>query len=338
MRLLPGCIVLGMSEFDYSIITCCHNSARRLRSYFSSVKRLEVEGISLEFIFVDNASTDTTGVDLKRHAQALQKPWRIIAEPVPGLMHARCAGISAARGKFVIFFDDDNEPAPDFLKQLSRLTHLYSDAVMFTGNSTLPSEYLVSPARQREFPMLVLRCVQGEFLFPLDTLFSPIFPWGAGMIARREAFAEACDAWKLSEHKILGRTGAKLSGGEDVWLAHFLTRSGGLVAFSDTLNIVHRIDRARLKVEYLTRLSFENGAEFFELLDAARQFKPELRGPAPTWGHSVRTFMIRVPCRCVAALFRPSVPSITGAAAALGHAYSIVYRQACGRDSLESVS
>lgn len=40
---------------------------------------------------------------------------RLIHEPRPGVAHARNAGVAAARGRFVLFIDDDERPGPGWL-------------------------------------------------------------------------------------------------------------------------------------------------------------------------------------------------------------------------------
>lgn len=320
-----------MSDIRFSIITCFFNSAHRLENYFAALRALDVAGRRVEFILVDNASRDATPAGLQAGLAGLGAPARILAESRPGLMYARCTGLAAARGEFVLFLDDDNEPAPDYLAELDRLIAAHPSAAMFTGNTVLPSGYPVDAGNTGALPLLVVRELPGEFAFILDTFHSPHFPWGAGLFARREALGQACRAWLAGgSQAITGRAGGKLSGGEDIWLAHFLTRHGERVVFSDRLRLVHRMDPERLRPTYLGRLAFENGVEHAQLVAAIRMLKPAL--PASRTGRNglAWAILVRLPWLALQCCRRRDTTSFTRVASALGHAYGLLFAIAGG--------
>ena len=99
-----------------------HRGWRELKDdYFAALRALDLAGYSVEYVFVDNASCDVTAARLPVEAARLISPSRVLSEATPGLMFARCTGVAAAGGEFVLFLDDDNEPEPDYLIQLDRL-------------------------------------------------------------------------------------------------------------------------------------------------------------------------------------------------------------------------
>src|SRR4051794_19261706 len=66
-----------------------------------------------ELVLVDNASTKPVTID--------NIPWnrgecRQIREERLGLTYGRLAGIRASKGALLVFVDDDNELAPDYLQ------------------------------------------------------------------------------------------------------------------------------------------------------------------------------------------------------------------------------
>jgi glycosyltransferase involved in cell wall biosynthesis len=71
-----------------------------------------------EIVLVDDASTDTTAEVVARYDERLRYIQR---EVNGGLCAARNAGIDAARGDYIIFLDDDDEPLPGWLLGLTRL-------------------------------------------------------------------------------------------------------------------------------------------------------------------------------------------------------------------------
>lgn len=317
-----------MSELRFSIVTCFYNSARRLERYLQALRRLDLQGEDVEFVFVDNASRDDTMECLRSASGSLPARVTLLTEPNPGLMHARSSGVAAAQGEFVLFLDDDNEPEPDYLKELSRLVDQYRDAVLFTGNCVLPEEYPAELGNAGVLPLLVIRELKGEFSFQLDTLVPPHIPWGAGLFARRSELVTACAAWSRGDVGITGRRGEQLSGGEDIWLAHYLTRTGTPVVFSDRLRITHRLDRDRFQAGYLARLGLENGLGHLALVEAVLEVKPQLRHSRLGGGHVLKVCLVVLPVRILLFLLRRDIATLTAAASQLGYTYSLLCRVA----------
>ena len=311
---------------DWTVITCFHNSQHRLNPYFEALRALVLDGLMVEFVFVDNASTDSTNDRLASEAARLSAPSRVLRESRPGLMFARCTGVAAARGRWTLFLDDDNEPRPDYLQELSRLSRKFPEAAMFTGNCVLPQEYQVPPGSEEVLGLIVIRRLSGEFAFDYSEFTLPHQPWGAGLCAETAELRVSCDAWMGTDQKVTGRTGSKLSGGEDIWLAHFLTRNRQPAVFSDRLELVHRVDLHRLQTHYLTRLAFENGVEFLTCLEAVKQLKPAVATAAPSAARRRLAAVAILPLRLLMFLLAPTPRNATAAAGTLGLVYSYLLR------------
>lgn len=103
---------------DISLIICTRNRAAFLPAHLQSLTRLVTDTLQCEIIIVDNGSTDATGELLAVFAIEHPGLVRLVREDLPGLARARNAGYKAARGRRVVFTDDDCYPEPDFLEQI----------------------------------------------------------------------------------------------------------------------------------------------------------------------------------------------------------------------------
>src|SRR5262245_21357176 len=106
---------------DVTIVVSTHNRSSRLNRLLTTLLiDQEAAGVAYDVILVDNNSTDDT--------VEIVKPWRrsfstlqYIFEPRQGVSFGRNAGVAAARADIVAFTDDDNEPAPDWVRTIGRL-------------------------------------------------------------------------------------------------------------------------------------------------------------------------------------------------------------------------
>src|ERR1700760_2539990 len=83
-----------------SCIVCTYNGAARIPPVLDCLARqILSDNVSFEIVLVDNASTDGTAVVAQKHWDSLgaPAPLAVISEPRAGLIHARKAGIQAAR-------------------------------------------------------------------------------------------------------------------------------------------------------------------------------------------------------------------------------------------------
>lgn len=106
-------------DLDVSLIICTRNRASQLTACLEEVKRLQFEG-AWEIVVVDNGSTDGTSAVIDAAAPDMPAPLVKVLEPKPGLGLARNAGIAAARGRIIIFTDDDCYVSPDFVREAVR--------------------------------------------------------------------------------------------------------------------------------------------------------------------------------------------------------------------------
>lgn len=304
-----------------TLITCFHNSVLRLDRYFEALRKLDIQGVQLDLVLVDNASTDETLRRLEAGARAFEFPAQVLQEFKPGLMHARCAAMLAATGDMVLFLDDDNEPQADYLQELKRLRGRFPQAAFYCGNSLPPPEYGVPEELLKVAGVVAMREERGEFEFDLVSVQHANGPWGAGLCGPRQLLARACKEWQNTDQVIKGRTGNGLSGGEDFWMVNCVCRENRRIVFSDKLVLIHRINPCRLRPEHLVMVIFQGGFDWPIHLGAFRALRPEVLDQCP---EPLKLLLVMVP-RSLMALF---VRRNFGAVMSLSHRFGLGLRLA----------
>ena len=97
-----------------TVAICTWNRAALLDQTLARMRELRSPAqAGWELLVVNNNCTDHTDDVIAKHATAL--PLRRIAEPTPGVSHARNAALAAARGEYLFWVDDDVLVEPDWL-------------------------------------------------------------------------------------------------------------------------------------------------------------------------------------------------------------------------------
>ena len=234
-----------------TVALCTYNPRPDLitRSIHSVVSQLGDLGDSVEFLIVDNNSDPPL-----RSADYIQGfPVEIIREPVPGLTAARETAIRRARGRVILFLDDDNILSGGYLKAV---IEAFRDSRLGVLGGSIVPEYESSPPRWLSAfePQLAIR--RRPSTVALETAGLPYtdnFPIGAGFSMVREvALAYLADS--ATAGRIEGRKGAALSSGEDLDIDLFALSIGYKLKIDGALSLIHVIPARRLTEEYISEL------------------------------------------------------------------------------------
>jgi glycosyltransferase involved in cell wall biosynthesis len=243
-----------MSRFmpDASVIICAHNPHR---DYIErTLEALRVQTLPKdrwELIIVDNASSSPVAdmCDL-----SWQPHGRHVREPELGLASARHRGIRESSGKLLIFVDDDNVLAPDYL---SRALIIENDFAFLGawGSGCIELEFEVAPPRhlQGMLPWLGLRQTERP-IWSNAISCSEATPIGAGLCIRRsigESYVEFC---RGSTIQISGRKGASLGGHEDFEMCYLSCKAGRGMGLFPELRLLHLIKGSRVTDAHFLRL------------------------------------------------------------------------------------
>jgi glycosyltransferase involved in cell wall biosynthesis len=236
-----------------SVILCTHNPRP---DYLARVlEALRAQSLPLndwELLVIDNRSDLPLAgrVEIGWHPHG-----RVLREERLGLTYARLRGLRESTGALLVFVDDDNVLAPDYLEKALEIFQAYPQVAAYNGSVT--GEYETPPPPWfAAFGAPLCACSEIEqdvwAKLPLTT---PARPFGAGLCLHR---AVADRYAKLTQNdprrQQLGRRGAELSSGEDIdmiWCAADLGFGFGRFA---RLKLTHLIPASRMSMDYLVRL------------------------------------------------------------------------------------
>lgn len=245
-----------------SVIICCYNSVPRLPATLRHLAAQEAGALAWEVVLVDNNSTDATADVARQQWQQLGSPapLAVVAEPRPGLSMARAAGLAAAHFDLVVFCDDDNWLAADYLRQAHELMQQDAQTGILGGLNTAVADGPL-PAWFQQVEHAYACGPQAD----QDGEVSPerLYVAGAGMVVRRRIFAELARAGFQSQ--LLDRKGEELSSGGDTELCFATALLGYKVVYSSRLKLFHYMEAKRLTWDYLINLNNGHARSYYKL-------------------------------------------------------------------------
>lgn len=235
-----------------SVIICAHNPhAGQLARTLAGLRAQSLPAADWECLLVDNASSPP----LAPPPPGLPN-LRIIREPRPGLTPARRRGLREAAADLMVFADDDNVLAPDYLEQVLRLAALHPRTGTFGGRSTPEFESPPAAWTREFFGLLALRDLGPRPLIaaaePPPRAYPECAPIGAGMVLRRPAAQAWLDA---PDRGLSDRRGSELTSGGDNDIVLTAFAAGWDTAYFPELGLIHLIPAGRLEPAYLARLN-----------------------------------------------------------------------------------
>lgn len=238
---------------DVSVTICTHNPRHdHLTRALDALNRQTLSKDKWELLVVDNASRETLSetYDLSWHPRA-----RHVREDTLGLASARLRAVAESCGDLLVFVDDDNVLAPDFLEQASAVHEQYPSLGAFGAGSLEPEfEHEPSPEIRNLLPMLALRRVPSA-RWSNNPRDSDSIPWGAGLCVSRSvanAYGQLLDRLELVP--VLGRQGKRLFSGDDDVFAWVAAAAGSGFGIFPQLRVTHLIVADRLQQSYLVQL------------------------------------------------------------------------------------
>lgn len=109
------------APFLLSVIIPTRDRPDALAAVLESLSTQNPAAFPWEVVVVDNGSGDATEQVVLTKQSAFPVPVRYVAEPRPGLHHARHSGAQAASGRFLGFLDDDVITAQSWVGGVHRL-------------------------------------------------------------------------------------------------------------------------------------------------------------------------------------------------------------------------
>jgi glycosyltransferase involved in cell wall biosynthesis len=243
-----------------SVIICTHNPRENyLQRVLAGLQAQTLPLAEWELLLVDNASEKSLAerFDLSWHPRAQH-----IREDELGLTPARLRGIREARADILIFVDDDNILAANYLEQALVIAKSWP-FIGAWGGSLIP-EFEIEPPSwclDQAWRLAILD-VKKDVWSNLREGFATI-PAGAGMCIRKSVglrFVEWCRI--NGKNKTMDRTGTAISGYGDADLAHCAMDIGLGTGRFTGLSLTHLIPASRLTLDYLLRHAEGDAASF----------------------------------------------------------------------------
>jgi glucosyl-dolichyl phosphate glucuronosyltransferase len=119
-------------DTDVTVVIATHNRAEMLKDTLRHMARLDRGGLAVEFVVVDNNSTDRTREVVEECAAEM--PLRYLFEAKPGQNCARNRALSdAPLGRIIAFSDDDIRPAPNWFIAIAGACDRWPQCNVFGG-------------------------------------------------------------------------------------------------------------------------------------------------------------------------------------------------------------
>lgn len=261
---------------NYTVILCTYNRCQSLLTALESIARSELpDSISWELLILDNKSTDATREIAEEFCRRDPNRFRYIFEPLSGKSNALNRGIREARGKILVFVDDDVTADSNWLFFLTRPLH---DRVWagVGGRISAPPDFQPPSWMALDGPYAMVGVLALFDRGPKGVeLHEP--PYGTNMAFRKEVF-EKHGGFRTD----LGpRPGTELRG-EDTEFGRRILAAGERLWYEPSAIIHHPVPRNRLKQGYFLEFLFDHG----------RAMIRETFGGRPIWLFPSRYFKL----------------------------------------------
>lgn len=249
-----------------SVLLCSFNPHdERFRTTLEGLSAQSLATTQWDLVIVDNASCPAIA-DLPF---LLPPNARIVNEPTPGLIHARLAGLRATRAEIVIFCDDDNVLAPNYVARAVEIMACDPSLGVASGRSRPEFERQPEAWVTEFFGCLALydHGEQVRIASGTQAGYPPFAGGGCGAVFRREALESCLQSLMQGDEIITGRRGMDLTSGEDNDLVLRLLAAGWKAGYFPGLELTHLIPSGRVTRAYLARLNEAIARSWVKVLD-----------------------------------------------------------------------
>jgi len=289
-----------MSLLASVVIPTYNPNESRLARTLSALSAQSLSPTLWETILVNNTSTSFPHETF--FTENAPRNLRIVEESHLGLSFARNSGLNHAKADVVIFVDDDNLLAPDYIENALKLMSAHPDIGALAGR-IVPEFESPPPPWITEFNITLACSDRGSLPLvssphPYDQKGQLQYPWfspvGAGMVLRRAGWEIWQEAFRSGTALSSDRTGNQLTSGGDNEIILILLKAGWQVGYFPSLSLTHLIPKSRLDPNYLARLNF--GCSF-GFIQALRRHDACPSSPIPRWTLPLRLARAWFRCR-----------------------------------------
>ena len=237
-----------------SLIVCTRNPRKDF--FQKCIKSLlsQKSDQKYEIIVVDNNSE----FDIRKFCVG-QKKIKWVCEKKVGLTAARLRGFRKSKGNLLVFVDDDNVLASNYIKMCTALSSAYMKTGVWSAEVTGKFETKAPQWVEKYFPYLALIHHTKD-----KTSSRPdggTLPIGAGRVVRRSVMeAYARDLSNCPIRSNLDRRPGSLMAAGDTDIGYTALKLGYACCYTKSLKVQHLISKERLNPNYLYKLAREVSA------------------------------------------------------------------------------
>ena len=230
------------AALDASVLIATRDRAESLARTLASLAMQRTDGLAYEVLVVDNGSLDETKRVLDRFSTEL--PLVALEERRTGKNCALNRALGHARGRLLVFTDDDVRLSPDWLAALVAASHRHPRASVF-GGPIEPAFPPGTPAwiRSPDFPL----ASEAFGALPAQSEGeSAALPYGANLAIRSGVF----ETLRFDER--IGPSGAtSYAQGSEYELLSRLRAQGERFVHVPAARVVHVLEPHQIEVEWL---------------------------------------------------------------------------------------
>lgn len=242
-----------MEDLPISIIVATRNRADYLAAILDALAAQRCRS-AFEVVVVDNGSTDETPALLEQYCRADSR-FTAEHEPGVGLSRAKNAGVRKARGRVLLFTDDDIVMESRWIAAYESFFAPRRDELLLVGGPVVPV-----PHDLGQWPSWLGGGLP-EFGLPqygARRLADSEYVWGANMAMPKALFAEI-GPWNEG----VGPRGDERGTFEDADYQDRVRAAGLPVWFAPTASVHHRVDRAAVTPRRVLAAAFGYGSYEF---------------------------------------------------------------------------
>jgi glycosyltransferase involved in cell wall biosynthesis len=262
------------------VCICTHNPRLDiLKIVLEAISRQSIAKSEYQVWIIDNASSPPIKAQELTPLTQAGINYFLLQEPRLGVMYARELAAQAINGEVVLFVDDDNELADNYLEVAKNTLENHPQVGCFSGRLALPSDIETPKWMDQILPYLAIKDYGDEFIscrIEGDYYWQKSEPAAAGAIVRKVVLEQYLEQIKkMPPNLFLSRKGKSgLLSSEDSMIANCAYQLGLECAYQPKLKLTHHIRKDRLKFSYLVLFLLNFGRSHVLLRRAINQPVP----------------------------------------------------------------
>lgn len=234
------------------VICTCNPNEYTLNWVLDALAQQTLPPARFEILVVDNNSRKPLVAEALNAGRPLRL--RVVLQELQGLVFARCKGVREAAAPLLVFVDDDNGLASNYLEEAVRIAREQPELGAFGGITKLLTDQHIPEWKRGLMPYLGVRDYGPEPITSNQTHWGEWEPIGAGMVVRRDVAVRYVQAVECNqEAQLMSRRGGSYIAGEDTLLARLSYQLGYYCSYQPSLQLTHFIKGTRMQARNLAR-------------------------------------------------------------------------------------